>query len=341
MDVSAAREVVDLALEMVAHESDEDADEWQDRFGAHATDLSAAIDVLLGAGDYAQALRLVGSLSYFCQDTGRVDEGRALAQQVVDIASDAGSDRERASAWLTLGELAFRQGDQPVALEATRAALAPARAAGDPRLELRVEMNLARVELRDGDAPRIRAHAERMTELAGDDPRLRFGATHMLAWAEYTDDNIDGAIKLFEENVETARAAGNHSGEGSELLNLGSLAIEHGDLDRAAGYLATALDIGERLQSSYLLPGTLTDIGRLVVLRGRPEIGLELIAAGERQYELVGLVPDPGDDAYEEQRASAVEAVGAPALSIIASGRALALGEAIARAREELGGADL
>jgi hypothetical protein len=139
-----------------------------------------------------------------------------------------------------------------MAQKATQAALAPARAARDPRLELRVEMNLARVAFRDGNAARIRAHAERMTELAGDDEDLSFGAVHMLAWAEYTDGNVGRALELFEENVATARATGNRIGEASELLNLGSLMTDRGDADRAAGYLSAALDIGDELQSSYL-----------------------------------------------------------------------------------------
>lgn len=338
MDVAAARDLVDLAQQMVAHEGEEDAGDWEERFAAGAGELPAAVDLLLARGEHDAALRLVGSLSYFCQDHGRVDEGRDLARRVVDVAGDAGSDRDRARAWLTLGELAFRQGDQPVALDATRRALEPARATGDARLELRVEMNLARVAFRDGDAPRIREHAQRMTALAGDDPRSRFGAVHMLAWAEHTDGNVAAAIALFEENVETARAAGNRTGEASELLNLGSLATEHGDLDGAGDYLARALEIGGERQSSYLLPGTLADVGRLVVLRGDAETGLRLIAAGERQYELAGLTPDPGDDAYEEQRAAAVEAVGPErAEALIAAGRALDLEEAIAAARRALG----
>jgi hypothetical protein len=98
MDISAARELADLAQEMWAHEREEDAGEWQARFGARATDLSAAVDALLGAGLRSQAHRLVGSLSYFCQDAGRVDEGRALAERVVDGAGGmgaTGSVRER------------------------------------------------------------------------------------------------------------------------------------------------------------------------------------------------------------------------------------------------------
>lgn len=337
MDLHRARDLVDLAEQVVAHERADDADGWHERLEARADELSPAIDTLLGAGDHSAALRLVGAISHFCQDAGLVEEGRALAHRTLALAGDAGTDPQRARAWLTLGELAFRQGDQAVALDATGHALDAVRSLGDDRLELRVEFNLARIAFRDGEAARIRRHAERMVELAGDDPRSRFGATHMLAWAEHTAGNVQRAIELFEQNVETAHAVGNAVGEASELLNLGSLAVEAGHLDRAATYLSRGLDIAEATGSSYLIPGILCDVGRLVVLRGRTDEGLRLIAAGERQYERAGLHPDPGDDAFEQQKADAIRRLGSDrAAAVLASGAGLSAEDALALARSEL-----
>lgn len=331
------RGLVELACELAAHERDPDAEGWQDRLDARADELAGAVEVLLDAGEHAEAVRLVGALSWFCQDTGRVTEGRELTERVVRAAGDAGSDHERARAWLTLGELAFRQGDQAVALEATGEALGHARAAGDDRLELRTEMNLARVAFRDGDAERIHRHADRMDVLAGDDPGARFGAVHMRAWAEHTAGDVEAAIALFEENVGNARAAGNRTGEASELLNLASLALEAEQLDRAESSLHGALDIADDLGSSYLLPGVLTEVGRLMVLRGGTAAGLRLIAAGEHAYELAGLAPDPGDDAFLAQRAEAVDRLGPEqAEAELSAGRGLDLRSAIDLARTQL-----
>lgn len=270
---------------------------------------------------------------------GLVDLGRQLVEQTLDVAGDAGSERERAAAWLTLGELAFRQHDQGVAMQATRSALRAAEQAGDESLQYGAQFNLARIACRDGDAKRIRQHANQMLETAGDDLRRRFGAVHMLAWAAHTEGRIERAIELFEQYVRNAHDAGHPLGEASELINVGALAIEAGDLAGASGYLARGLDIAAASNSQYLLPGLLAEVGRLAVLQGRPEPGLQLIAAGERHYESAGLAPDPGDDAFLEQRDAAVETLGAERSSAaVFAGRNLATTDAIDLAREQLAG---
>jgi tetratricopeptide (TPR) repeat protein len=171
---------------------------------------------------------------------------------------EARDERDRAMTHLTLGELAFREGDQQVALDATETALGLARVAGDEEAERRAEMNLARVSFRDGDADGIRRHAERMLELAGADPAARMGAVHMLGWAEHTAGDVEAAVQHFEDNAITARTVGNRLTEGSELLNLASLSIGLGDMERAAPYLRDGIDAAQDLGRSYLLPGALT-----------------------------------------------------------------------------------
>lgn len=336
-ELCRARELLALASAMAEHERDPDADRWQAPVEARADDLAGAVTAFLDAGEENAALRLVGSLSYFCQDTGRVTLGRELAERVLETVGDGGEVLERAMAHVTVGELAFRQGDQPVALHATEEALRSARGAGDEAIERRAEMNLARVAFRDGDADGIRRHAERMLDLTGDDPAARMGAVHMLGWAEHTAGNVKAAMQHFEQNVLTARALGNRLTEGSELLNLASLSMELGDIERATSYLLGGIDVAHALGSSYLLPGVLTEAGRLLVLRGRVEVGLQLIAAGEHQYELAGLTPDPGDDEFQDQRAAAIASLPEQRVEqLLTAGAAMSLDEAVALARAEL-----
>jgi tetratricopeptide (TPR) repeat protein len=335
MDLSHAFETVEIVEQMAQPGSE--SEEGQRLLEERIDELSETVTILLDADEPGAALRLVGSISGFCQDHGLVELGRRLADQTLLAARDVGTDRERAAAWLTLGELAFRQGDQVVALDATNTALDAARRSGERWLEFGAQFNLARIAFSDGDAPRIHHHADEMLATAGDNLRWRFGAIHMLAWAEHTAGNIDRAIELFEQNVEIAHQAGHAIGEGGELINLGSLAIDAGDLTRAVEYLSRGLDVAAELDSDYLLPGVVADIGRVAVLQGRTEAGLELIAAGEHLYELAGLTPDPGDDAFLEQRASAVQALGNErAEELIKSGRKLPKTDAIGLARTYL-----
>ncbi|MFN2469685.1 MAG: hypothetical protein ABR583_01605 [Gaiellaceae bacterium] len=242
-----------------------------------------------------------------------------------------------ARAQLTVGELAFRQGDQ-AATAATGAALASAESGGDVRTAARAEMNLARIAFRDGDAPRIARHAERMLELLPDDPTIKPGAVHMLAWAAHTAGDIATAIHRFQENVELYRAAGNVVGQAGELANLGDLAAEAGDYDGAAQYLRQALDLAEAMSSRYLLPSLLASAATLAGFRGRHEESIELAAAAERQYELAGLTPDPGDELSEQVRSRARQAVpGEHAQELEARGAARSLEDAVELAHAVLG----
>lgn len=299
MDSTNAEQLLALALrveEVIV--ADAGAPEVQ-RLEERADDIAAAADALLADHRPDEALDLVGALSVFWQDVGRVDEGRRLAASVLERTAAAAS-RPRARALLALGQLAFRQGDQDVAAEATRVAAQLARLCGDTLIEGRAELNLARVAFRDGAAERIFEHATRVRSLAGDNLRLQTGAIHMLGWAEYTAGDIAAAMTRFDENVRLLRAAGNRLDCASELANLGDLAAEAGDLDAGARYLRDALDVPGVDRSSYLAPSLVRSAAVLAAQRGRPEAALALFAAADRFYEEFGLIADPGDEVSPE-----------------------------------------
>lgn len=334
MDPEQARDLVTLAERVDQNVLGADAPTWTERLDAHAAELRPAADALIDSGDTDTALRLAAALSRYAQASGRVGEIRELIDHVLtSVAERARVGPMFARALLALGELAFRQGDQRVAAEATEAALR--HAGDDARTAARAEMNLARIAFRDGDAPRIFEHAGRMLQLAGDDARLRAGAIHMLAWAEHTAGNVPRAIELFEENVEIYRSAGHTLGVASELANLADLARAAGQTERALGYLRRSIDHAMALRSRYLLPSLLGSASALAAARGRHAEALELAAAAETQYAEAGLRPDPGDE--PKAPPEAIAALGEEAAeSAAARGRAYSLEQAVAQARTAL-----
>jgi tetratricopeptide (TPR) repeat protein len=336
VDVTSAREVFDLARTVEAHVADDDADEWVDRLAQRIDDIQPAIDRLLESDDPESALDLAGALSVFWQDIGRVDEGRRITEQLLISIGDHPRTRALARAHLALGELAFRQGDQRVAMASTTTARAIAAELRDEWIVGRAELNLARVAFREGDAPLIFEHARRALDVAGDSSRLRSGATHMLAWAEYTAGNPQAAIEHFENNVALYRESGDRIGEASELANLADLAVESGDLDAASRYLSHAFAVRGVPDNRYLAPSLIRSVGVLVVLRGRHDLGLDLIAASERHYEDFGLVADPGDDLFERARRSAVDALGAEASAVELRGRGRTFEDAVSLAMKSV-----
>lgn len=334
MDVALAGDLLALAREVERHARGPAAADWTARLDARFDELPAAVDALIAAGATDDALALVGSLSRYAQQTGRVREVREIVDRTLERAGDAPA---RGRALLTSGELAFRQGDQEAAARATEAALAAADALRDSPLAARAHMNLARVAFRDGDAQRIQRHAERMLELADGDAALLSGAVHMLGWAAYTAGDVRAAMRRFEENVDDYRRAGDREGMAAELGNLGELALETGDRAGAAAFLREALGAAGDSGSRYLLPSLLASAALLAGSDGRHEDCLLLGAAAEAQYDAAGLIADPGGGVPAEVREEAAARVGADESSRLQElGRSLSLEEAVRTAAASL-----
>jgi tetratricopeptide (TPR) repeat protein len=330
VDVTDARAILDLAREVDRRIVDHDAGIWIKRSNERVARIGAAARLLLEESDADAALDLVGALSIFWQEVGRVDEGRKITEEVLDRVRGHPRTRAMGRAYLALGELAFRQGDQPAATAATNTSKAIAAELNDDWVAGRSEMNLARIAFRDGDAPRTLDHAARLLDMAGPNLRLRTGAIHMLGWAEYTAGNVSGAIARFEENARLYREVGNSTGEAGELANLADLAMESAQWDAAAAYLRQAFSVPGALESQYLVPGLIRSAGVLAGLRAEHERALCLISWAEHQYEKYGLIGDPGDTLTPRVRAEAVRVLGEErANDVTARARALSLEHAV------------
>lgn len=299
-------------------------------------EIDLAVDALIDAGDLDTAAMLVGSLSFFWQEQGLVGQGRAITDSALKSvgASEASPDWGRVH--LIAAELAFRQGDQTDALDLSRHALAVSQACGDRVLEAKSETNLARIAFRDGDAERIFLHANRVGELAGDDLRLQSKAVHMLGWAEYTNGNLAAAMERFEQNAAIYAELNDASGEAMEWANLGSLALESGDVDSARGYLAAAMDTPGIVNNLYLLPDLIGSAGAVAGGTGNHQLALELIASSKAMYSNAGLEPDPGDELTPRVEEEARRVLGTAGAQAIAKGRALTPSQAFEAARKAL-----
>ena len=303
------REIHELALQVERHESDDQAGSWIARLRDHVEEIEPSAEAFVRSGRPDLALDLIGALSTFWQETGEVGRGRAMTESIIGKAGER-STREAARAQLALGELAFRQGDQTDAREATAKAQALAEQCGDAEVVGRGELNLARVAFRDQNARQIFQHAERLLQLAGDNLTLKSGAIRMLGWAEHTAGNLPAAMDRFEENVTLLRKSGNHAGEAGDLANLADLSMEIGALEKAADYLRDAFAIRGATESRYLLPSLIRSVASLAGLEGRHERALELMEASNRLYEESGLTPDPGDTLSARVRKHALAALG-------------------------------
>lgn len=304
-----------------------------------AEEIVPVVDFLI-EHDRAAAMRVVGALSRYWQDTGRVDEGRALAGRVLEgghraAAVDQAIGAAIPRALLTASELAFRQGDQEQARRQARAAIRAAVLIEDYKTAAQAELMLSRAAFRDNDAAGIDKHARKALEYGRGDPIAKRGALHMLAWAAHTAGDLDEAQRRFEESLASRREAG--AGPvpiASELSNLGDMAVERGDLRRGARYLTEALQLSNEARSSYMIVNLLPSFAALAVSARRHEDATRLFGAADAVAASSGLIPDPGGDhpaARDEARDHLGEAEFA---TLLAEGTLMSTDAAIRLAQE-------
>jgi len=304
---------------------------------AVSDELEPAMRQLLAAGRIGEAMELVSGLRAYWQDSGRARDGQLLAEAALAAANGVDSPIDsalRARTMLTAGEAAFRLGEQAAASAWSVAAVDTAATAGDPVTAALAEVSLARVAFRDGDAPRIESLSRRALDRAGDDLLVQRAAYHMLAWAAYTAGDRQPALEWFERSLEVRRGMRDQFGVAVELANLGEMAIEAGDLPRAAAYLADAIGAGRRLENLYLLTSLIGSAGTLAGAAGDSVEALVLLAACDAAYESISLVPDPSTRAMLDAAATQARAMVTPekATAAGAQGRTLTFDDAVSRA---------
>lgn len=270
--------------------------------------------------DAPAAMRLAGSLSFFWQDIGRLDEGRETTDHVL-ASADPVADAAIARLQLVASELAFRQGDQLQATRRADACIAHAQRAADRPTEAMAELILARITLRDDDASRIERHAEHALSLAPDDPWVRRGALHMLAWAAHEAGDRALARRRFEASVELRRAQGDRFAAAVEEANLGDLAAEDGDLAEAGRWLRGSLHVATEMDSRYLIVNLLPSLAMVAAKAGEDELAARCAGAGERAADDAALDPDPG--AWEPVLDEVERRLGERYAGLHAEGRAL------------------
>ena len=281
---------------------------------ARADEIEPAIRAHLTSAKLDEALEMVGAFWFHWEETGRIDEGRRLAAEVLGAAqSEPGrvDPGPLARAMLTAADLAFRQGDQTEAERWNLEAIRTAELAGDKRTAASAEVGMARVAFRSGDGEQIESWSQRALGRASEDPVAQRGAYHMLAWAAHTRGDLQAAVGWFDRSLEIRRSMDDPFGVAVELANLGEMAMEAGDFEAANRYLGESTSIAVRLNNLYLLPANLGSIGLLAVRSGLAAEGCELIGASRAAYATLGLHPDPSTDAaLNTAVALAVERIG-------------------------------
>jgi tetratricopeptide (TPR) repeat protein len=169
--------------------------------------------------------------------------GRAFLAPI--LAVDETPSRARALALYGDGLFAFWQDARDESLELNEAALASARASGDPEALALAHVGLSRVALLEGDGERARElalearrHAKPLRPAVGQSP------LHLHAQALRMLGDYDEAAKLFAESLELNRRIGDPGMIVVELHNLGHVELRRGNADEAERYFGELAEPG-------------------------------------------------------------------------------------------------
>ena len=202
------------------------------RWAVDHANLRAALTWLEGSGALQDALALATAGVFYWYYQGPVQEGLACLERLL-TAGDRSPTRLRATALEWAGNLAGKQGDTDRAVALATESLAVARASGDERAVAFALCTLGGFLREQGRAAETRPLFEEARELA-----------HRVDLEDF------GAIPL---------------------LNLGLLAADDGNLERANALVTEALDL--RLQHGNVLGAAIVRQALADLVRGQDKLG--------------------------------------------------------------------
>jgi non-specific serine/threonine protein kinase len=252
------------------------------------SDLRAAMERSLHAGQFRHASRLAGALFWFWFHRGRWREGRTFLQSA--IQHEAGPDRWRARVLLGDGVLAWAEGDHVAASARLEECVTLGRTLDDAPAMAHALHFLAMVRLAEGraeDGQPLAEEAVRTARTASDPFCLTIAlASHgvlLLALARYDD-----ARAVLEESVERGRQMQDAWAVALPLRNLAIIAYRRGDHDRAQRLLEESLRGLRALGEKWFLSRSLETLAEVLASRGAHERAARLFGAAEGLRDAVG-----------------------------------------------------
>lgn len=254
---------------------------WVDRLTPEFPNLWGALTWTL-AHDPALHLRLAASLWWFWFSSRHWAEARRWLEGALALPEAAAGDRRRADLVFALGALDALQGRSVEARPWLDEALDLAGALGDESLAAytRVYLGMSLAQIMDPDAERHLEPARDWLQEHGDLYLLRL-AQILLGSAYANRGDMEAALAVTREGVETARAFGQDRELGISLQALGILLFQVKNYGEARIRLLESLGALERDPSIMFLARTLHFVGLCAAEAGDAREAVRLLAAAE------------------------------------------------------------
>ena len=242
---------------------------WIERLGADNANLTLALDWLIAGGEYEQAGAMCNHLRRFWWISGRWQEGRSWAAQVLAHAA-ALTPLTHAYVQVANGALAAVEGDTVAAVSAFETALALAQHTEDRELVGIAAHNLGSVLLTQGKRERARTLFEiglAIDREVADSWGLAISLGSLGELACSTGD-YSAAYAYYQESLTIFRTCEDYGSIAIALNNLGEVLRIQGQLAAAHTHFTEGLALARQHRLERILPTLFNNLGLIAVAHG-------------------------------------------------------------------------
>lgn len=213
-------------------------------------------------------VRLAAACWSYWQIRGRLFEGRAQLEQVIECGGPAGAGW--AEVLYGAGELAADQADYPEVRRLLDRCVAAARACGALAIEGRALQRLAMTEFEQGDYAKACSIAEEALRIgrAENEPWITAAALNTLGVIACERGEYDRSADLHTQALELRRQIGETGSIASSINNLGIIARRRGDTATAERCYEECLALHESRQNTRGRAAALSNLGLVAADRG-------------------------------------------------------------------------
>jgi predicted ATPase/class 3 adenylate cyclase/Tfp pilus assembly protein PilF len=270
-----------------------------ERMDAELDNIRIALTWASERGDGHLLQELAGGLRMYWHHRGLYEEGRRW----LDLANEAGPTTGHAVVRVLDGitSLAFRQGDDEVALKTAEEALPLARDVGDPGEIMSATTNLANALSSAGRLEEAGIRYDEAIALARPSDSPVMLSTGLVNRADFLliAGRYEQATTALREALEVARSQGVTGAETVALINLATASYHLGRDEDAARYAVEAIDVGPEVADMETI--ALLVLAGVQVRRGDLMRAATLLGASEGLRKAIGYRFEPTERAVEDR----------------------------------------
>ncbi len=238
-----------------------------------------------------KGLRLMAALMVFWLGQDRLNEGWQHCTAILALPENAVATPVRALVLITAGNIAYCQGNNPVALQYFEESLAVRRELGDRRGSASALGSLGNVAHLQGDYVRARAFFEEALALCREFNISTWESVTLTCLGNVTFDqgDYDAARRYAEASLEICRKTGNRDITSLTLSGLGRIALKQNLHADAIRFYEQALVLDREIGKSSHEANTLCNLGIAYKALG------DTAAAGAFYRQSLALINEGGD----------------------------------------------